>query len=554
MRIRRLRSNTSSPPTAAENQYNPPFDPQQVETLIPAEIRMISGCHSEQTSADLADASSGGGLPNPAGRAGGACTSALLELLYQHHKNTSITTTSSSSSQALTFQSLLLQLRQYLSSKGLEQIPQLSSSRPLELQQTPFSLSNGPGQRRALLVGINYRGQQGELSGCHNDVINVKNYLIRHQGYSEDQILMLIDDGKHQRKGIYPTRQKIILGLQQLVTHSQPGDNVYFHYSGHGGLLSPAGDEDGIKGFFNAFKMGQNRSHRSHFGTGNTKYYDETLYPVDHEYAGQIRDFSLFHHFVRPLKPGVTATCVLDCCHSGTVLDLPYQYQPTSLNTIRAQQSMDSLGNLAFLYLLAGHPMASLGDGFASVWHHVHQSLPEGTTLDEYQGTGLEELFKADQMDDTAFMASAEDNIDFDIPEDDNINFDNNNSYDYDDAADFAVGDDDNTDDAIRGFDGPGDDGVDANNALFAGPGGLAPVMVVQGHAVDVDPANGDYYQPPLAALGDYAYAADVYNDDDFNNDGGNDGGADCCPDEAAAGCGDVLGAFMEAARNGDDD
>ena len=69
----------------------------------------------------------------------------------------------------------------------------------------------------------------------------------------------------------------------------------------------------------------------------NSKYYEETLYPVDHEQAGQIRDFSLFHHFVRPSRAGVMATCVLDCCHSGTVLDLRYQYQPTKVNTIRVQ-------------------------------------------------------------------------------------------------------------------------------------------------------------------------------------------------------------------------
>ena len=88
-------------------------------------------------------------------------------------------------------------------------------------------------QRTTLIIII---GQSGELSGCHNDVQNIKNYLMRHQGYKEDQILVLMDEvGGSTRNGtndgssrgpIFPTRQKIILALQQMVAHSQPGDNV----------------------------------------------------------------------------------------------------------------------------------------------------------------------------------------------------------------------------------------------------------------------------------------------------------------------------------------
>jgi len=33
------------------------------------------------------------------------------------------------------------------------------------------------GTRRAVMIGINYRGQEGELSGCQNDVKNVSNVL-----------------------------------------------------------------------------------------------------------------------------------------------------------------------------------------------------------------------------------------------------------------------------------------------------------------------------------------------------------------------------------------
>ena len=54
--------------------------------------------------------------------------------------------------------------------------------------------------------------------------------------------------------------------------------------------------------------------------------YDETLVPVDYASAGQIRDDDLFQALVGAMPSGVVVTCVMDCCHSGTVLDLPYQF------------------------------------------------------------------------------------------------------------------------------------------------------------------------------------------------------------------------------------
>jgi metacaspase-1 len=54
--------------------------------------------------------------------------------------------------------------------------------------------------------------------------------------------------------------------------------------------------------------------------------YDETLIPVDYASAGQIRDDDLFKVLVGSMPAGVTVTCVMDCCHSGTVLDLPFQF------------------------------------------------------------------------------------------------------------------------------------------------------------------------------------------------------------------------------------
>lgn len=54
--------------------------------------------------------------------------------------------------------------------------------------------------------------------------------------------------------------------------------------------------------------------------------YDETLVPLDYQQAGQIRDDDLFTTLVGAMPRGVQLTCVMDCCHSGTVLDLPFSF------------------------------------------------------------------------------------------------------------------------------------------------------------------------------------------------------------------------------------
>jgi hypothetical protein len=155
----------------------------QAAALIPADVRMISGCQDAQTSADVANVSAFQ-LPDPAGRSGGACTSALLKVLYnEHHKN----------DENLSFVQVLTRMRQILNQGSYTQIPQLSASRKMNVNESFQIVPKGcTGTKRAVLIGINYIGQQGQLSGCHNDVGNIKDYLIEAQGFNESNITILM--------------------------------------------------------------------------------------------------------------------------------------------------------------------------------------------------------------------------------------------------------------------------------------------------------------------------------------------------------------------------
>lgn len=77
---------------------------EKAKQYIPADVRLISGCKDEQTSADVSNVESFR-LPDPAGKAGGACTSAMLQVLYADHQDTS---------EDLTFEEVILKIRDNL--------------------------------------------------------------------------------------------------------------------------------------------------------------------------------------------------------------------------------------------------------------------------------------------------------------------------------------------------------------------------------------------------------------------------------------------------------
>jgi hypothetical protein len=93
-----------------------------------------------------------------------------------------------------------------------------------------FQYSTCTGRRKALLVGINYFGQQGQLRGCINDVTNISKYLIECFDYRREDMVILTDDQSNPM-GL-PTKANILRGMRWLVQDAQPNDSLFFHYSG----------------------------------------------------------------------------------------------------------------------------------------------------------------------------------------------------------------------------------------------------------------------------------------------------------------------------------
>jgi len=162
-----------------------------------------------------------------------------------------------------------------------------------------FQYSACNGRRKALLIGINYFGQRGQLRGCINDVKNMSTYLNEFFGYKREDMVTLTDD--QQNPMSQPTKANILRAMHWLVKDAQPNDSLFFHYSGHGGQTADLdGDED--------------------------DGYDEVIYPVDFRTAGHIVDDEMHRIMVSTLQPGVRLTAIFDSCHSGSALDLPYIY------------------------------------------------------------------------------------------------------------------------------------------------------------------------------------------------------------------------------------
>lgn len=173
-------------------------------------------------------------------------------------------------------------------------------------------------KRYALLTGINYIGTPYTLNGCINDIDNMRAFL-QTRRFADDNIRMLSDDINEINK---PTKQVILNELKSLLQKGKAGDMLFFHYSGHGGQLRD--------------RNGDERDGR-----------DECIYSCLLE---TISDDLLKSVIRRHLKPRVTLVCLMDCCNSGTGLDLRFNCKNNG-RIVANRRQLVTRGNV---YMLSG--------------------------------------------------------------------------------------------------------------------------------------------------------------------------------------------------------
>lgn len=150
--------------------------------------------------------------------------------------------------------------------------------------------------KKALLVGCNYVAPDGSMDfyGSVNDAFNIANLLVGSFGYQRKNIRLLLD---HNAKFERPNEANVKKWCNWLIKDAKPGDNLVFGYFGHGGQTYDIENGD------------------------EKDKLDEVMCLVD---DGFVTDDYFHEMVISKLPEGVTLTCIIDCCVSGTICDLPH--------------------------------------------------------------------------------------------------------------------------------------------------------------------------------------------------------------------------------------
>jgi len=152
---------------------------------------------------------------------------------------------------------------------------------------------------KALLIGCNYNGETtNQLRGCIDDVKHMAGYY-RSMGIKD---LRVITDSPGELW--MPTCTGIRQGFEWLLSDLKKDDVLILHYSGHGTKVKN----------------------------------DLLLVPKDYKDRGYIADDELFSYMMK-IPAGVSLFAVFDACHSGSMLELRYNYTDGAIITNKNKET-----------------------------------------------------------------------------------------------------------------------------------------------------------------------------------------------------------------------
>ncbi|KAL8372265.1 hypothetical protein RB595_001857 [Gaeumannomyces hyphopodioides] len=221
-------------------------------------------------------------------------------------------------------------LKQRFSGKKRSTAPETRPATPSADRLGEDVTSDGVAQPRvkwAVLIGIDryaYKDSQknrkrvsvsgheltgpGNLRGCVNDALGVREYLIETMKMDPSNIKLLLapveTDGRDYKfalpdKSEYkePTYANIVKTLAEVTSYAKQNHLVFVHYSGHGGQATTV--------FADLKKK-------------SSDAVDHSLMPADIARTGRyLRDVELGALLQDIVAVGAVLTVVLDCCHSG---------------------------------------------------------------------------------------------------------------------------------------------------------------------------------------------------------------------------------------------
>ena len=163
--------------------------------------------------------------------------------------------------------------------------------------------------------------KEDDLQGCVNDMNNIKEVLQGRCCFMEEDITTL--------KNSDATRENIEEELLNLVifSHKNPGSEIWLSYSGHGSNVTSFREED-LK--------------------------SEVICPSDYATSGVITDRWLQENFVEGLEKTSKVFVLMDCCNSGSNLNLPYRYKGGDIIENDTSYTIDDLENLCNIVKISG--------------------------------------------------------------------------------------------------------------------------------------------------------------------------------------------------------